>query len=163
MSRCRSDLKSPSKNCWARRYPRSPDYCVLPGLWKPIPRIIRNPRMRGLSGSRLWCCSRSMHRMRYGRITIRRSTNCARAGSVPGKYIRPPWDRWPSVAEHITPKPRAKVSGVTKRYTGIHKPTSLDEVKALLISYRQHYNQRRPHQAKPCHRIWPRKWWTRLC
>lgn len=35
------------------------------------------------------------------------------------------------------------------RYLQAHQPTRLDDVKALLVSYRQHYNHRRPHQALP--------------
>src|SRR5699024_10439398 len=37
------------------------------------------------------------------------------------------------------------------RYLQAHQPTTVDEVNALLISYRQHYNHRRPHQALPAH------------
>lgn len=35
------------------------------------------------------------------------------------------------------------------RYLQAHRPAHLEEVKALLVSYRQHYNHRRPHQALP--------------
>src|SRR5699024_2701470 len=35
------------------------------------------------------------------------------------------------------------------RYLQAHRPASVDEVQALLGSYRAHYNHRRPHQALP--------------
>jgi len=35
------------------------------------------------------------------------------------------------------------------RYLQAHQPTSLDEINTLFLSYRQHYNHRRPHQSLP--------------
>lgn len=35
------------------------------------------------------------------------------------------------------------------RFLQAHQPTSLEEVNALLVSYRQHYNHLRPHQSLP--------------
>ncbi|HEV8633167.1 MAG TPA: integrase core domain-containing protein [Chloroflexota bacterium] len=85
-----------------------------------------------------------------------RFVGAAQAGAFPSPFVR--FLTCLGVAVHINPPRRPDRNAFIERYHGtyeseclrVHRPTTLEEARAVTAAFRRHYNEQRPNQALSC-------------